>query len=175
MSVPEIHSRNAIFIVVCVAGLLGIGFFGILPNNNTLSELDLEAAAVNEKIINQKALAPVFQNLIKRVQEKDDHHLKLPEKLKMPPGDIDQITNIFRQYAEKNGLDLISASSDVESLSDDTGFMGMQLRLSGDFFKFRQMLIDLEELPYLERIEKMTISSDRTSKLFELKLLVAQQ
>jgi len=172
---PKLHTRNVAFIIICVAGLLGIGLFGILPNSKILAELDLEVKALNDKISNQKVLMPVFQQLIKRIREKDENQLLVPKRTKISQEDIDDISDLIQKLALENNLVLRSVSSDVKAFLEDTNFISINLIITGDFFNFRQMLMDLERLPYLEKIESFQMDVLQKKKRFDLKLMVAKQ
>jgi hypothetical protein len=51
----------------------------------------------------------------------------------------------------------------------------MRLRLSGDFFKIREFLIDLGSIPSLEHIEEINIRSAKTTKELRLKIWLAKE
>lgn len=171
----KLHTRSIVFIIICFAGLLGIGFFGILPNNHSVKQLNQEIEALNEKIARQKVLTPIFKKLITQLQAKDENRLPMPEKVKISQAGVDEISKLLKGLADENQLKLEGIASDVDVFSDEASDIKIDLNLSGDFFSFRQMLLDLEALPYLENIEEFSVSTSRNTKLFSLKLVVAQQ
>ena len=57
----------------------------------------------------------------------------------------------------------------------DTGYLSMQLRLNGNFYKFREFLVDLGSIPSLEYIEEINIRPLKTSRELEIKLWLAQE
>jgi hypothetical protein len=57
----------------------------------------------------------------------------------------------------------------------DTGYLSMQIRLNGDFYKFREFLVDLGSIPSLEHIEEINIRPLQKSREFEIKLWLAQE
>jgi hypothetical protein len=51
----------------------------------------------------------------------------------------------------------------------------MRLRLSGNFYKFRDFLVDLGSIPYLEHIEEINIRPVKTARELEIKLWLLGQ
>jgi hypothetical protein len=51
----------------------------------------------------------------------------------------------------------------------------MQLRLSGNFYKFRDFLVDLGSIPSLEHIEEINIRPLKTARELRIKLWMGQE
>jgi hypothetical protein len=72
-------------------------------------------------------------------------------------------------------LKLEEITTDDSSLMPESGYLFMRLRLSGDFFKIREFLIDLGAIPSLEHIEEINIRSTKASKELRLKIWLAKE
>jgi hypothetical protein len=75
--------------------------------------------------------------------------------------------------AKKAGMDVISISPDINSLSDNSNFLIVNAVISGDFFNFRKLLINLGEVPYSERVEEIQIQQNQDIMEFKMKIRLA--
>ena len=88
---------------------------------------------------------------------------------------MNAISTVFQDIAGRHNLKLEEIKTDVNSLMQESGYLLMWLRLSGEFLKFREFLIDLGSIPSLEHIEEINIVPTPTSKEFRLKIWQAQE
>lgn len=162
-------------LIVCVVGILAFLLLIILPSHKAADELDQEIATLNARIEEQRVLTPVFHSLLKRAKTAPPSDLPVPERTKLTHGDINTLSSVFQNIAAHHNLTLEDFKTDVSSMVQDTGYLSMQLRLAGDFYKFRDFLIDLESIPSLEHIEEINIRPRKTSRELEIKLWLAQE
>jgi hypothetical protein len=85
------------------------------------------------------------------------------------------IPTVIRDFARRLNLKLEEITTDDSSLTQESGYLLMRLRLSGDFFKIREFLIDLGSIPSLEHIEEINIRSTKTTKELRLKIWLAKE
>jgi hypothetical protein len=156
-------------------GILSFSLLIILPSQKTNAELDLDIAKLNARIEEQRILTPIFHSLLKRAQKKGPTELPSPKKAKLTHGDMNAISTVFQDIAGKHNLKLEEITTDVRSLMQESGYLLMRLRLSGDFFNIRKFLIDLGSIPSLEHIEEINIRPTKTSKELGLKIWLAQK
>jgi hypothetical protein len=117
----------------------------------------------------------VFHSLLKRAKKEGPSELPSPKKAKLTHGDMNAISTVFQDIAGKHNLKLEEITTDVRSLVQESGYLLMRLRLSGDLFNIRKFLIDLGSIPSLEHIEEINIRSTKTSKELRLKIWLAQE
>ena len=168
-------AQSLLILIVCVVGILAFFLLIILPSQKSAEELDKDIAKLSARIEEQRILTPVFHSLLNRSKIGPPSDLPRPEKTKLSYGDINTISNLFQDIAARHNLNLEAVNTDVGSMVQDTGYLSMQLRLNGDFYKFRSFLVDLGSIPSLEHIEEIKIQPQKTSRQLEIKLWLAQE
>jgi hypothetical protein len=168
-------AQSLFIFVVCAVGILAFFLLIILPSQETSAELDQDIDRLNARIEEQRILTPVFHSLLKRANKEGPSELPSPEKAKLTHGDMNAISTVFQDIAGRHNLKLEEITTDVRSLIQESGYLLMRLRLSGDFFNIREFLIDIGSIPSLEHIEEINIRSTKISKEFRLKIWLAQE
>ena len=168
-------AQSLLILIVCVVGILAFLLLIILPSERASTELDQEISKLNARIEEQRILTPVFHSLLKRSKMAPPSNLPVPERTKLTYGSINTISTVFQDIAARHNLKLEDIKTDVSSMVQDTGYLSMQLRLKGDFYKFRDFLVDLGSIPSLEHIEEINIRALKSTREFDLKLWMAQE
>lgn len=168
-------AQSMLILVVCVVGILAFMLLIILPSEKSSKELDQEISKLNARMEEQRILTPVFHSLLKRSKMAPPSDLPVPERTKLTYGSINTISNVFQDIAARHNLKLEEIKTDVGSMVQDTGYLSMQLRLNGDFYKFREFLVDLGSIPSLEHIEEINIRPLNSTRELDIKLWMAQE
>ncbi len=149
--------------------LVWIGFY----NQRKIAGLDKEIHDLNTKITTHQSYAPMTKQLFDRMKVREERHLPLPAKAKLSAEQKDRISRIFRDMAQKAKLDLVSVNPDINSLVGGSPVMLVHATLKGDYYHFRNFLIELGDRPYLEKIEEIEIQQVPGTKEFRLKVWLA--
>lgn len=149
--------------------LVWIGFY----NYRTITRLDAEIGELNTKVKTHQSYAPMTKQLFDRMKVKAERHLPLPAKAKLSGDQKDRISAIFRDMALKAKLDLVAVSPDINTLVGGSSTMLVNATLKGDYYHFRNFLIELGDRPYLEKIEEIEIQQMPGVKEFRLKVWLA--
>ena len=168
-------AQSFVILVICAVGILAFFLLIILPSQKTSADLDQEIEKLTVRIEEQRILTPVFHSLLQRAKMKGPSELPSPEKSKLTHGDMNAISTVFQDFAGRHNLKLEEITTDDSSLIQESGYLFMRLRLSGEFFKIREFLIDLGAIPSLEHIEEINIRSTKTSKELRLKIWLAKE
>ena len=168
-------AQSFVILVICAVGILAFFLLIILPSQKTSCYLDHEIEKLTVRIEEQRILTPVFHSLLQRAKMKGPSGLPSPEKSKLTHGDMNSISTVFQDFAGRHNLKLEEITTDDSSLALESGYLFMRLRLSGEFFKIREFLIDLGAIPSLEHIEEINIRSTKTSKELRLKIGLAKE
>jgi len=168
-------TQSVLIFVICTVGIIAFLFLIIFPSQKNSAELDKEIDSLNARIEEQRILTPVFHSLLKRAKTAPPSALPSPEKTKLTHGDINTISKVFQDIAARHNLTLEEVKTDVSSMVQDSGYLMMRLRLSGDFYKFRDFLVDLGSLPFLGHIEEIDIRSLKTARELDIKLWLLGQ
>ena len=168
-------AQSFVILVICAVGILAFFLLIILPSKKTAAELDRDIEKLSVRIEEQRILTPVFHSLLQRAKMKGPSELPSPVKTKLTHGDMNAISTVFQDIAGRHNLKVEEITADVSSLAQETGYLLMRLRLSGDFFDIRKFLIDMGSIPSLEHVEEINIKSTKTSKELRLKIWLAQE
>jgi len=168
-------AQSFVILVICTVGIVAFFVLIILPSKTTSADLGQEIESLTVRIEEQRILTPVFHSLLKRAKIDDRSGLPSPKKSKLTHGDMNAISTVFQDFAGRRNLKLEEITTDDSSLTQESGYLLMRLRLSGDFFKIREFLIDIGSIPSLEHIEEINIRSTKTSKELRLKIWLAKE
>ena len=168
-------AQSFVILVICAVGILAFFVLIILPSKTTSADLDRDIESLTVRIEEQRILTPVFHSLLKRAKIPGPSGLPSPQKSKLTHVDMNAISKVFQDFAGRRNLKLEEITTDDSSLMQESGYLLMWLRLSGDFFKIREFLIDLGSIPSLEHIEEINIRSTKTSKELRLKIWLAKE
>lgn len=170
---PKLYGKNIRYFLICAVGILCFVGLGIYPRQKSIGNLDTETGKLETQIKAQKILLPVFKALLKRAGVKAPADLPFPEKAKLDRSKLAMISNAFRQIAKISGLQLIHVAPNLKTLVDGSGFLSVNVHLSGDFFDFRDFLIRMQGIPCLKHIERVQIQPAEGVKEFRLKVCLA--
>ena len=175
MALPKVHSSNVIYLAICGAGVIAFLLVAILPNISTMARIEEDIAQLSQKVQTQELLSPIYMELIKRVQQKTPQDLPLPARTKISKKEIADIDNVFRSLAKESGVNFVSAVPDASSYLEESGHLTMNVTYEGDFFDFRNLLVNICKLPYMRTIEQMQVRAETENKRIQLKLSLDQE
>jgi len=155
--------------VIIIVIFLVIGFYNV----RSLNDLDRDVQKIKADIEEQRIMAPLYNDLIEKIKVKTKKHLPFPAKAKLPREQHEQITSIFGELAKRANLEVVSITPDVNSLAGGSGLLVVNAALKGDFFNFRNYLIELGNVPYLEHLGEIQIQTIPGGREFHLKLWVS--
>ncbi len=176
MIIPGLSKRSYTYVLIC-AGILFVFIILLVYNHKYLADMDLEIKKINSQIEAQTILLPVFKDLLKKTRLKTPEGLPFPEKAKIARDDIDGISFVFQEIAQRNNLKIDSMIPDIDSLIGGFGYIKMNIIMQGDFFDLRNFMLQLSEIPYIEQIERIQIRTIEESEdiEFHLKLWLARE
>jgi len=155
--------------VFVIAIFLVVGFYNV----RSLNDLDRDIRKARADIEEQRIMAPLYNDLIEKIKVKTKKQLPFPARAKLPKEQHEQITAVFGDLARKANLEIVSITPDVNSLAGGSGLLVVNAALKGDFFNFRNYLIELGNVPYLEHLGEIQIQTTPGGKEFRLKLWVS--
>lgn len=170
-----IPAQSLIMLLICIGGILLFVFLLILPRQDLASELDQSITDLENKIGEQRTLTPVFYNILSIAKNKEQPELPITEKAKLARGDMKKIFDHIKAMARAYNLELEEITPDVNSLKKTSGYLLIRLSVTGDFFRFRDFLIDLGTIPSMAHVEEMRILAIEESREIRLKIWLAQE
>ncbi|MDP2645120.1 MAG: hypothetical protein Q8P24_09280 [Desulfobacterales bacterium] len=167
--------QSVTYLLICTGSLLAFILLSVYPLQRNLRILDRKIDQANFQIAQQKALFPVYEHLLKKIQMKPPEGLPFPVKRLLAGKDLEQIVVIFNKIADNNSLKLSDFKTEIFSMPQGRSYLRVGLTAQGGFFNFHNFLFHLGELPYLEHIEAVKIEAAKLSKGFQLKIWLGQQ
>ena len=172
--IPKLHPRSITFIFICLVGVTAMALLGLLPNHLELQELREEANQLEMEIQRQEALSPLVKKLVQKVKPMALQGLEQPPPREASEGSMAALSTQLADLAAEHGLTLEMAVPDERSLVDTDGHLVINLRLSGDFFRFREFLMSLVQQANLARMETLRIETLNDRRELSTRLVFLQ-
>jgi len=175
MEIVKFSQRSLFYFGLFGAVILAIILVMVYPDHRTLAALDKNIKQLNTRIETQKLLYPLFQKMLTEINSKLPEGAALPKEEKLTQEKAENIVSVFHELAGKSGLKVVEVSPDVESTLNGSGFLLMNVVVTGDFFKLREFLLELGNLPYLEKIEQIKLQNIEDGKEVRLKIWLVKE
>jgi Tfp pilus assembly protein PilO len=172
--IPKLHPRSLVFICICLVGVTAMALLGLLPNHLELQELREEAQRLQAEIKRQEVLAPVVKRLVQKAKPMDLQGLQPPPPQETASVSMAALSTRLADMAARHGLTLEMAAPDERSLIDTDGHLVLNLRVSGDFFRFRSFLMALVQQANLARMETLHIETLNDRRELSTRLVFLQ-
>ncbi|MCF6291356.1 MAG: hypothetical protein L3J03_10225 [Desulfobacterales bacterium] len=170
-----ISGKSITVILICISGLLAFVLLALLPLQRSLDRMDREIAAKTAELKERKELFPVYQELIGRLRQKEEHGLPFPEPAALALEDLDGFLKNLRETMRGQGMEPLSMTPDFKSMPRDAKLLRVTALLRGGFPALRKILIELGREPALRHLEEIRINSAPGFKEFRLKFWLALQ
>jgi hypothetical protein len=175
LSFSALPTRSLMYVIIFGGGILLFVLLGILPAQKETEALELQIENINGRIEEQKILTPVYENLLKRTEIKTPNGLDLAPKEKIKKGQTEEVAAAFQEMAFVSHLNLLDFRPDLDSVIGNTGFLKVNLVMSGEFINLHSFLMQMCKLPYLELIEQISIRSVRDTKEIRIQAWLAHE
>ena len=175
LNFSALPTRSLMYVIIFGGGILLFFLVGILPAQKETGALNFQIENINTRIEEQKILTPVYENLLKRAEIKTPAGLDLVPKAKIKKGQTEEVAATFQEMAFASQLNLVDFRPDLESVIGNTGFLKVNLVMSGEFINLHHFLMQMCQLPYLELIEQISIRSVRDTKEIRIQAWLAHE
>jgi hypothetical protein len=165
--------KSAFYALVFTGVVIAIVLFILLPYNHSLKKTDLEILSLKDKLARQELQYPLYQRLLKEIQKPGRDHIEPEAQEKLKKEDISQVSSMIRNLAETNHLNHGKSDPDINSMTGNKGLIFVKVEVEGLFEDFRNFMVGLNEIPYLQDIEEIKIHSVETNRRYELKIWLA--
>jgi len=168
----NIAKNSMLYLTLCICGVLAFIALIIYPSQRSLDQLDIEILEHQEQLEKQKVLFPVYKELFKQLKLPDTKALPFPKETQLSKEQIGDVPAIFAEMARENNLEA-DVIPDVNSIPSGAGILRVNATVQGDFFGFRNFLVELGATPYLRHIETIQVKPTPEFKQFTMKLWLA--
>jgi hypothetical protein len=145
----------------------------IIPLYKSNSDTNKDIKKLKSQIEEQKSFANVFSVLNRSMKNKDSKTLPNPPQTTIPRQDAEKFQDTFRAIAIKSGLMTVSLTPDLSTLTSTSPYLLFNAVTKGEFANFRNMLVGLGGISYLNKIEEIQIQQYSDSMEFRIKIWIA--
>jgi hypothetical protein len=145
----------------------------ILPFQGFMNSLEKDGKNIQLRIEEQNNLLPIYQTLKTKSQATSVTVLPTPERAKLSRSMVGKVPSTIKGIAGRASMEAVSILPDIASLTNQSGELLMHTVIRGNFMNFRQFLIGIGALPYLERIEAIEIHQDADFTEYRMKIRLA--
>lgn len=170
-----VPTQSLVYLLICCAGIIVFILMIILPAQKSAAELDTEIVNLQARIEEQRILSPVFKSLFKRAKAKNQSGLPAQAKAKLSRDDLSDLTAQLQQIVKDNNLQIEELAPDVNSLTENSGYLKVNLEASGNFLDFRTLLVDLGTIPSFEMIESIDVRAMEGLRHISVRIWLAQE
>jgi hypothetical protein len=167
-------TQSLVYIIACGAGIIFFVFMIIVPNQNMSAELDQDIEHLKDRIEQQRILRPIYGSLLEKAKREYSTQLPATKRVKLERGDISKISELLQDIAGRHDLKIQDIQTDVNAMMTNSGFIEMRIQATGDFMKFREFLVDLGTIPFIEQIEEIIIRAIEQNREYKLKIWLVQ-
>lgn len=149
--------KNAIFLGLCLGGLVLLVGIGILPLNSQHRRLDQKRDNISKKLAQQQqsqADIAAVDNILTQIDQQPTPQVVAISPL--PQDKTSQITDDFRLVAREVSLTVDSINPLLDKKTDWKN-LSVHAECYGELDNIRQLLIKLLYLPYVRQIEHLEI------------------
>jgi hypothetical protein len=169
----NIPAKSITYLIVCTGIILFIILVGIVNLYRFNSNRAYENKKIRQQIEEQKGLKPLYLALQKATDNKDVSVLPNPKMTTLPREDAGKFQETFRLAATKSGMMTVSLTPELGTLTGSSSSLLYNAVVKGEFSNFRNMLIGLGGVSYVQRIEEINIRQYSDSMEFRLKIWIA--
>ena len=167
------YRKSAFYVLIFLGVVIAFVLIILLPYNNALKKTDLNIVTLKDRLARQELQYPLYTKLLKEMQKPSLEHLKSEVQEKLKKEDISQVSLMIRNLAESNHLTHGKSDPDINSMTGNKGLIFVKVEVEGLFEDFRNFMVRLNEIPFLQDIEEIKIHSIETNRRYELKIWLA--
>ncbi len=166
--------RSLVYLGLCVAGVAGFLLIAVIPNYLAIKNLQQDTKQTRTRIARQEVLYPFYQQMLHKLQNLESRSMALPfpDRTGLAREDLGRIERDFSQAARQAGIELKTVP-DLSSLTRSSRTLVVNSSGRGNFFSFRNFLVGLGRLPYLQKMEKIEIQAMPEEVRFKIKCRLA--
>jgi hypothetical protein len=175
INLTSIPTKSLLNVIIFGGGIILFVLLAILPAQRESEALDRRIDEISGRIKEEQILTPLYESLLKKTQMKPPAGMNVVPVEKLKRDETEKVGRTFQEMARESELQLAEYSPEIQSMIGETGTLKVSMLLKGDFFNLQPFLLQICRLPYLDKIEEITIKSAGDTKEFRLRLLLARE
>jgi hypothetical protein len=169
-NIPNQIFRN---LIVCGGIVIIVIIAGIIPLYSYNANINKDMKNLRQQIDEQKNLQAIYATLTNTMGKKSVRILPNPAKATLSRQETSKFQDVFRAIVVKSGLLTVSLTPDFGTTTGSSAYLSHTAVVRGEFINFRKMLMGLGEIPYLDRIEEISIQQYPEALELRLKIWIA--
>jgi hypothetical protein len=168
-NIPE---KSLWSLVVYTGVIIMISLIGIFPLHRYNDNANKNIKKMENQIKEHIDLTPQYLMLVKNLEKKDVQALPFPKRTRIPQEQSGKFQEEFKAIAIRSGIMTVSIIPDIANLTSDSQYLLYNAVVKGEFINLRQLLINLGSIPYLDRIEEISIGQYPDVMEYKIKLWI---
>jgi hypothetical protein len=137
-----------------------------------MNRIDRQIARAQTRLAVKKELYPDYSRLLKMQQTQQDFKLVPFAEKTTRVEDISIFGQTIASLCARTGMDFVAATPSPESIRGAEHTVLVDVVLRGDFLRFREFLLQLLQVPSLQRVQQIKVRSIPEDREYGLKLWV---
>jgi hypothetical protein len=175
VNLTSVPTKSLLNLVIFGGGILLFLLLAILPAQKESKALDARIAEISAQIKEEQILTPLYESLLRKTQIEPPNGLDVVPLEKLKRGETDGLGQTFLALATRSNLQLTEYSLEIESMLRETGNLSVSVLLKGEFLNLQPFLLEICRLPYLDKIEEITIKPAGDTQEFRLRFSLARE
>ncbi len=171
-SIPKKSLRNLIIFTGALAVVIGLM---VVPSYFAIGKAEAKRAKISKEVNEQRQLAPVFGQLVKKRRELNASNADLPERTALQRDAAGGVADTLTGMAGSARLQMAGVTADLNALVSDVRLMRVDLVLRGKLMDYRNFLDQLIAVPHVEFIERLRIMSIPEGREYRMRVWIALQ
>ncbi|MGX9365989.1 hypothetical protein ACTVJH_08080 [Desulfoplanes sp. PS50] len=150
--------------------LVVAGFLLLYPLVRDMNRIDRQIQQARARLAVKKELYPDYTRLLQVEQIQKSFVLVPYEEQTALEQDITTFGSTLASLCKSSGLDFVSATPSPESIRSEKNRVLVDVVIRGDFFRFRDFLLQLLQVPSLVRVQQISVRAIPENREYGLKL-----
>ena len=169
-TIPKRSLRNLVIFTGVLAVVVGVM---LVPSYFAIEKIEAKKIKIETEVKEQRQLAPVFGNLLKKSRELKASSADLPKRAALARDGAGGITDAWTRLAAENRMRMVGINLDLNALVNEVRLMQVDFILRGKLADYRGFLEKLIELPHVEFIERLRIEAIPGDREYRMRVWVA--
>jgi len=169
-NIPKKSLRNLIIFTGALAVVIGLM---VVPSYFAIGKAEAKRAKISKEVNEQRQLAPVFGQLVKKRRELNASTADLTERTALPRDAAGGVADTLTGLAAGAELNMVGVTVDLNAMVSDVRLMRVDLVLRGKLMDYRVFLDQLIAMPHVELIERLRIMAIPEGREYRMRVWIA--
>jgi|GEM_PF-825702 len=169
-NIPKKSLRNLVIFAGALAAVIGLM---VVPSYFAIGKAEAKRTKISKEVNEQRQLAPVFGQLVKKRRELNASNADLLERTALQRDAAGGVADTLSAMAGSARMQMVGVTVDLNALVSDVRLMRVDLVLRGKLMDYRIFLDQLIALPHVEFIERLRIMAIPEWREYRMRVWIA--